>query len=146
RFFRSHHKEDRCMKFSIRAVTVRPRAVWMFVGAVVLGMAFFAGQRTTEAWHSLLQEWKSGLVWPEPAVVTPGATVGEPPSDAIVLFDGQDMSAWHGGEKWKIEDGAATVTGGVTTKQKFGDCQLHLEFASPEKVSGRGQGRGNSGV
>ena len=94
-----------------------------------------------------LQEYKSGIVWPEPKVVTPGKTDPEPPSDAIVLFDGKDLSQWKDGEKWDIKDGVATAQKtGITTKDSFGDCQVHLEFATPEKVSGSGQGRGNSGV
>jgi len=96
-------------------------------------------------------EWKSGIVWEKPEVVDPGETDDitgmKPPKDAVVLFDGKDMSAWDGGEKWIIEDGAATTAkGGVRTKQKFGSCRLHIEFASPEEVKGSGQGRGNSGV
>jgi hypothetical protein len=93
------------------------------------------------------QEYKSGKVWPEPKVVEPGTTDDRPPADAIVLFDGKELSQWEGGERWKIEDGVATVRGaGIQTKRSFGDCQLHLEWASPEKVTGSGQGRGNSGV
>lgn len=92
------------------------------------------------------EEWVSGIIWPEPAVIDPGP-VGGPPSDAIVLFDGKDLSQWHGGDKWVIEDGVATSKGGdIRTKASFGDCQLHLEWASPEKVVGKSQGRGNSGV
>lgn len=95
---------------------------------------------------AFVQEYKSGIIWPEPPVVTPGDQ-GAPPSDAIVLFDGKDLSAFKGGDKWEIKDGYAVVRGGsVTTKQPFGDCQLHLEYASPEQVKGNGQGRGNSGV
>jgi hypothetical protein len=93
------------------------------------------------------QEYKSGKVWPEPKVITPGKTDDGPPSDAIVLFDGKDLSKWQGGEKWRVENGIATVRGGgIETKQSFGDCQLHIEWASPDRVSGSGQGRGNSGV
>src|SRR5262245_2642342 len=91
-------------------------------------------------------EYKSGIVWPEPAVVTPG-TDNSPPSDAVVLFDGKDLSKWAGGEKWIVKDGYAIPNkGDIKTKDKFGDCQLHLEFATPAEVKGRGQGRGNSGV
>lgn len=94
-----------------------------------------------------LQEYKSGIVWPEPAVVTPGKAPGDAPSDATILFDGKDLSKWRGGEKWEIKDGYAVVKGGdVTTKDSFGDYQLHVEFATPEQVRGSGQGRGNSGV
>jgi hypothetical protein len=93
------------------------------------------------------REYKSGVVWPEPKVVTPGKTDSQPPSDAIVLFNGKDLSKWENGEKWDVKDGYAIVKGAdITTKDSFGDYQLHVEFASPEKVSGRGQGRGNSGV
>ncbi|MDR3261637.1 MAG: DUF1080 domain-containing protein [Tannerella sp.] len=90
--------------------------------------------------------------WAEPRVVTPGTgTVA--PSDAIILFDGKDFSQWEspdGSEaKWKLEGNAMTVvgkTGSIQTKQSFGDCQLHIEWRSPEKVESEGQGRGNSGI
>ena len=83
---------------------------------------------------------------PQPPVVTPGANAGQAPSDAVILFDGTSTDAWSGGP-WKIEDGAMVVngTGGIRTKQEFGDCQLHLEWRAPEP-KGNGQGRGNSGV
>jgi hypothetical protein len=94
-----------------------------------------------------VKEYKSGVVWPEPPVVTPGAKPGDPPSDAIILFDGKDLSKWKGGERWEVKDGYAVVRGGdITTRDNFGDYQLHVEFATPEKVRGSGQGRGNSGV
>lgn len=95
---------------------------------------------------------------PQPRVVTPGTfstqdQPGIPPSDAIVLFDGKDASKWIGRDggpiKWKIEDGAMEVvpgTGDIQTKDHFGDCQLHVEWAAPSIVKGEGQGRGNSGV
>ncbi|HVY68855.1 MAG TPA: DUF1080 domain-containing protein [Verrucomicrobiae bacterium] len=87
----------------------------------------------------------------EPAVIDAGP-VGGPPSDAIVLFDGKDLSKWQGGDggaaKWAIADGVMTVnkTGSIRTKEEFGDCQLHVEWATPSEVIGEGQGRGNSGV
>ncbi len=94
------------------------------------------------------KEYKSGIEWPEPKVVTPGKTDAEPPSDAIVLFDGKDLSKWNNGDKWEIKDGYAIVQkSDITTKDSFGpEYQLHVEFATPEKVSGSSQGRGNSGV
>lgn len=93
-----------------------------------------------------VDEWKSGIVWPEPKVVDPGPA-GGPPSDAIVLFEGMDLSQFEKGDQWKIEDGYAVAQKtGIRTKQAFGDMQLHLEFATPEEVKGKGQGRGNSGV
>lgn len=96
---------------------------------------------------SIGQEYLTGIKWPEPPVVTPGKTNADPPSDAIVLFDGKDLSAWEGGEKWKVEDGVATAQGGdIKTKQSFGDCQLHIEWSAPTPPTGSSQGRGNSGV
>ncbi len=83
---------------------------------------------------------------PRPPVVTPG-TQGSAPSDAIVLFDGKDLSHWTG--KWKVENGYVEVapkTGDLISKEKFGDVQLHIEWASPAQVKGNSQGRGNSGV
>lgn len=88
---------------------------------------------------------------PEPPVVDPGP-VGGPPSDAIVLFDGKDLSKFRGQRteepKWKIDNGAveSTPPGGIFSKEEFGDCQLHVEWASPSTVKGDGQARGNSGV
>ncbi|HEX3998892.1 MAG TPA: DUF1080 domain-containing protein [Pirellulales bacterium] len=92
------------------------------------------------------REYESGKIWPEPKVVTPGEH-GSPPSDAIVLFDGKDLSQWDGGH-WTVKDGAVTAGGGdMHTKKSFGpDYQLHVEWAEPEKVVGSSQGRGNSGV
>lgn len=87
----------------------------------------------------------------EPPVVTPGNGTA-PPSDAIVLFDGTDLSKWKsekgGPAPWKVENGYAQVAGGggILTQEEFGDIQLHIEWASPAEVKGDGQGRGNSGV
>jgi len=91
-----------------------------------------------------------GAAEPEPPIITPG-TNGSPPSDAIVLFDGGDLAAWRsvdgGPAKWKIEDGVLVMNGGnIMTKEEFGDVQLHVEWTSPTKIEGEGQGRGNSGV
>ena len=80
-----------------------------------------------------------------------------PPSDAIVLFDGKDLSHWvqggRGGQtqepKWKVENGYIEIvprTGRLITKEKFGDCQLHVEWMIPKEATGSGQARGNSGV
>jgi hypothetical protein len=97
---------------------------------------------------------KLSEVWePIVPVVTPGKTSMDAPSDAIILFNGKDFSAWKANKgtdiQWTIQDGAMTVkagTGGITTKQGFGDCQLHIEWRTPAVVSGTGQGRGNSGI
>jgi hypothetical protein len=111
----------------------------MACGSLVVALAF-AGVGVTG-------EWVSGIKWREPAVVTPGATPADPPSDAQVLFDGTNLDLFKGGDKWVVENGVATAKGGgLTSKESFGDCQLHIEWAAPEKVEGKGQGRGNSGV
>ncbi len=91
---------------------------------------------------------------PQPEIVMPGDVTTAPPSDAIVLFDGTDLSQWvsvksGGPARWKVENGYTEVvkkTGDIRTKQSFGDCQLHIEWATPKKVKGSGQSRGNSGV
>ena len=93
-------------------------------------------------------------VWePEPSMITPGSTAHHPPSDAIVLFDGTDLSQWVGKEgakpQWKVEDGAMTVvkgTGAIKSKENFGSMQLHIEWRTPDVIEGEGQGRGNSGI
>lgn len=88
---------------------------------------------------------------PEPRVVDPGP-IGGQPSDAIVLFDGKNLSKFRGERsvepKWKVENGVMETTpfGGIFSKEEFSDCQLHVEWASPSSVKGEGQGRGNSGV
>jgi hypothetical protein len=103
------------------------------------------------------QEWKpesTEWYYPEPQVVKPGKTPGQPPSDAIILFDGKDLSQWvssdgTGEAKWKVNNGEMTVvpgTGMVRTKEYFGDCQLHIEFKSPPAEKYSGQNRGNSGI
>jgi len=97
---------------------------------------------------------------PVAPIVTPGEAswgdkVGTAPSDAIVLFDGNDLSKWESVKKpgepapWKMCEGyfeTVKDSGYIRTKDKFGSCQLHIEFATPEKVIGSSQGRGNSGV
>jgi len=95
---------------------------------------------------------------PQPKVVTPGTfsspeQAGKPPSDAIILFDGTDLSKWESGDgtpaKWLVKEGymqVAPSTGEIRTKEKFGDCQLHVEWAAPSKVEGDSQGRANSGI
>ncbi len=89
---------------------------------------------------------------PKPPVVTLQAQI---PSDAIILFDGKNLDQWESSKTagqaapWTIERGALTVkpsTGDIQTKEKFEDFQLHIEWKSPEKIKGEGQGRGNSGI
>lgn len=96
-------------------------------------------------------------IWePQVRVVTPGAKLGDAPSDAIVLFNGKDLSQWVSKKDpskpapWKIVDNdhmeVVPGSGDIQTKMKFGDCQLHIEFSAPDVVESQGQGRGNSGV
>ncbi|HOB73538.1 MAG TPA: DUF1080 domain-containing protein [Phycisphaerae bacterium] len=112
--------------------------------AILVGMVAFA--TIVFAAPQLDPPWLSGIQWPRPEVVDPGP-VGGPPSDAIVLFDGKDLSEWAGEvDKWKLQDGYGIAGGTITTRRAFGDCQLHIEWAAPTEIKGDGQNRGNSGV
>jgi hypothetical protein len=89
---------------------------------------------------------------PQPPIVAPGKQPGQPPTDAIILFDGQDSRQWVDSKEnacpWPLEDGCLLSSNGgdIHTKQQFGDLQLHVEFCEPLPAEGDGQGRGNSGV
>jgi hypothetical protein len=95
---------------------------------------------------------------PIPPVVTPGTSStqespGKAPSDAVVLFDGKDLARWRGERGgpagWDVQEGALVIhpgAGAILSRDEFGDCQLHLEFASPVPPRSKDQGRGNSGV
>jgi hypothetical protein len=110
----------------------------------------------SQASAQLPSGWKAhDFERPRPAVVTPGESnlPLAAPSDAVVLFDGKDLSEWRnaeGGEaKWVIKEGvleSVPGSGYLYSAKKFGDCQLHVEWAAPAKVEGKSQGRGNSGV
>ena len=119
--------------------------------AVLLLAAAAAAQKPTK--------WKPhDMNRPVPPVVDPGTastqeTPGKPPSDAIVLFDGRDLSQWQMKDgspaKWKVANGymeTVPKAGYIFTKKSFADYQLHLEFATPTPAEGSGQDRGNSGV
>jgi len=118
-----------------------------FLLAATLAMAQEAGSpdpKDTEVWT------------PVPPVVTPGATVGAAPSDAIVLFDGKNLNEWvsaqdHTPARWFVRGGDMLVNkapgvGNIETRRKFRDYQLHIEWRIPADITGSGQGRGNSGV
>jgi len=110
------------------------------------------------------QPWKIRDVnRPKPITVVPGRAPGDPPSDALILFDGKDLSQWivsagrgaaagaaaPSAAGWKVENGYMEVTpgvGGLTSKERFKDFQLHVEFASPAVPLGISQYRGNSGI
>jgi len=104
-------------------------------------------------------KWKiHDLTRPLPPVIDPGTPStqdlpGRPPSDAVVLFDGKDLSKWTHKDgtaaKWRVENGYAEVvakSGYIYTREAFGDCQLHVEFSEPVSPKGESQERGNSGV
>lgn len=115
-----------------------------------LGAADVAGQAPTDyPIHSMTR--------PQPPVVDPGPLPGmrQPPSDAIVLFDGRSLANWRSADsasqpaRWKVADGSMEVIGGagnIATTRGFGDVQLHVEWMAPSPAHGDGQERGNSGV
>lgn len=117
----------------------------MVVG--ILSLIATTNAQQSEGDPSLTEVWD-----PQPTVVTPGSAM-MPPSDAMVLFDGADLSNWQHldgkAAQWRVGEGAVTVvagTGDIQTRQPFGDVQLHIEWRTPAVVEGDGQGRGNSGV
>ncbi len=127
---------------------------------IVLTLAFAVApagaQCPTQASHVVTDFPIHSMDRPQPPVVTPapaGAPV-PPPSDAIVLFDGHDLSQWHSADTtaptgWKVKDGYLEVagkTGSLETTRGFGDVQLHVEWMTPLPAEGEGQERGNSGV
>lgn len=125
-----------------------------FLCALAFGLVFAADAQQkgpAPMKPDMTESWE-----PVPKIVDPGPYLGKvaPPSDAIVLFDGKDLSKWKskkdgGAAKWKVHDGVVTVekgTGDITTVQKFGDYQLHIEWRVPTDIQGSSQARGNSGV
>ena len=116
--------------------------------AVLLSTLPLAAQSPLSQWPQHSEER------PKPRVVEPGApfTVA-PPADAIVLFDGRSLDRWTSGKgeaaKWRVDDGAFVAvpgTGTLSTKDGYGDVQLHVEWMAPDPPVGKGQDRGNSGV
>lgn len=123
--------------------------------AFMFGIAW-VGLGSSQSSAQLSTGWKQhDMNRARPAIVTPGAPSLPlaSPSDAVVLFDGTSLDAWRSNDgspaKWVINDGvmeSVPGSGYVVTAQSFGDVQLHIEWASPVKVEGTSQGRGNSGV
>ncbi len=114
---------------------------------VILGIAVFQTAQAQDRDPKQTEKWD-----PVPAIITPGDRTAAP-SDAIVLFDGLDLSQWErvrgGDARWIVQDGVVTVvpqSGDIRTRRSFGDVQLHIEWRTPLKIEGEGQGRGNSGV
>jgi hypothetical protein len=127
--------------------------------AAVTCLSLFAFVALSPAQTQVDPKWQiHDLSRPVPPVIDPGTastpeTPGRPPSDAIVLFDGKDLSKWQRKDgtpaPWKVENGYFEVvpkSGYIYTRDAFGDCQLHVEFAEPSPAKGTDQDRGNSGV
>jgi len=125
-----------------------------FVGAAVLVAVCATG-----AVAQMAKDWAiHDETRPMAKVVDPGpasATLAAPPSDAVVLFDGKDLSKWRSDKdgsaaKWKVENGYMEVAAGTeasTPSRDFGDAQVHVEWMAPDPPVGKGgQDRGNSGV
>ncbi len=117
---------------------------------VLLSFSAFAQNEMPEMVPEMTEVWD-----PEVAVVTPGETPMDAPSDAVILLGegkafGYEWTDAEGGEpKWEFEKGIVTVKGGagvIQTKRQFRDFQLHVEWRSPAEVVGESQGRGNSGI
>ena len=129
----------------------RPLSISVTVGLVLLAAEtlFTAGVNAQSIWK------QHDMNRPRPPVVVPAAhSLPVPaPSDAVVLFDGTDLSQWlavdGGPARWRVADGTMVSVAGarsIQTMQAFGDVQLHVEWAAPVPAAGGGQGRGNSGV
>jgi hypothetical protein len=135
-------------------------AAWILTTAVTVTLVLASTISChQQASPSVAIQWKEhDRSRPQPPVITPGEAStqdrpGAPPSDAVVIFDGKDLSGWEsikgGPAPWKVENGYFEVvpqTGDIKTKQAFGDCQLHVEWATPDPPHGQDQDRGNSGV
>ena len=126
----------------------------------IIALAAFQGVQAQDNFpEPMKMEPAMSEFWvPQPTVITPGESDKNAfitaPSDAIVLFDGKDLSAWQKDNgspaDWKVDKGYFEVvpqSGGIQTKQKFEDFQLHIEWSAPLETEGKeGQGRGNSGI
>ncbi len=153
--------EETTREGNVKAVRSHSLRNLFVVLAVLGGLTAVSGQTNAPAGGP----WKAhDMNRPRPPVRDPGPPGAQefapPPAGAVVLFDGRDLAQWERkpgakaadqspAPKWKIENGymeIASKSGSIFTKEKFGDCRLHLEWATPAEVKGNGQGRGNSGV
>jgi len=125
--------------------------------AIATATAFAAGVGYDNTPQIPGQKWKvHDKNRPNPPIVEPGESFSHQapaPADAVVLFDGKDLSKWKGGKDgkapWKVENGYFEVvkgTGDIQTQEKFKDFQLHFEWSAPNPPKGESQGRGNSGL
>ena len=132
--------------------------IFLLLSVLILTISINAiAQETTTPAPEPMKPGMSEYYTPVPPVITPGTITNNdmmsPPSDAIILFDGKDLSEWvssRGGEAgWDVHDGVMTVNkqkGDIMTKRSFNDYQLHIEWMIPVDISGQSQSRGNSGV
>lgn len=120
-----------------------------------LSIALIAGNIFSVNAQQKMKPEETEIYTPVPPVVTPGMACGIAPSDAIVLFNGKDLSQWvltkdtNKEADWIVNDGILTVnkpSGNIQTKQSFMDYQLHIEWRIPKDIAGSGQARGNSGL
>lgn len=127
----------------------------MLLAAALALLALAALESTIPEDRAAVRPQDTEQASPEPAIVVPGAYApAQPPSDAVVLFGGTDLSQWvsakgAGPARWTVADGVVTVakgTGGIQTQRSFTDYQLHLEWRVPAGIAGSGQARGNSGL
>lgn len=122
---------------------------------LLLSIALIAGAICSVNAQQKMKPEETEFYTPVPPVVTPGMACGMAPSDAIILFNGKDLSQWvltkdtNKLADWKVSDGILTVnkpSGNIQTKRSFMDYQLHIEWRIPENIAGSGQARGNSGL
>ena len=122
---------------------------------IFITIAFISSGITFVKAQEKMKPEETEIYSPVPRVVTPGKSCGDAPSDAIILFNGKDLSKWvltsdtTKEADWIVKNGVLTVnkaSGNIQTKQSFMDYQLHLEWKEPKDIEGSGQGRGNSGL
>lgn len=155
------------MNMKIRIATALPLTVFLLTTSVLLSLSYAAdGKKAAKAHATGYTDtpFLPGGKWrvhddnrPRPKVVTAGKKAGEAPSDALVLFDGSDLSQWKKQDgsdgEWIVKDGYMEVPakksgkgGYLFTKKEFGDIQLHIEWRTPAEAISNSQGRGNSGI
>ena len=127
---------------------------------ILVAALFFMCLKSIHAqdWYDFPMQHEMTEIWePEVPVITPGESPGDAPSDAIILFGGKDMSQWDipAETEWLVDNGVVSISttdagykapAYISTKRKFGDVQLHIEWRTPFIVAGESQKRGNSGV
>ena len=125
----------------------------IILSIVFISASFVTNAQAGEAQEKMRPE-ETEYYAPIPQVITPGATFSDPPSDAIILFDGKNLKQWISTKdstsaKWTVADNVMTVnkaSGDIQTKRTFTDYQLHIEYRIPANITGSGQARGNSGI